>query len=555
MAYYRNSTLTVAMGVCFMLFVPYLSAQNIPLPVQQPSEINFEGVATEETDYSTLPVASGRTIVREFQSSTIDNSIDEAQYLVGGGDVFFIFCGDKSNRFFTGTMNQNGDLLIPGLGEIALGKVSLKKAKEVIRDTVQRKMRGVKSISVALHKVKTVTVSVTGMVGIPGTYRLAGTQRLWDAIGSACGAFKEFELKDFVQKSNLRSVRRTNRDSTGKFDLLMYIYKGDFSQNPYLYPGDEITVLPVTDCIFVHGEISGPLTGWIPIHAHDRAVDFLKLLSLNENSDTAHIELQRRVIQEHGGEKTEVIPLSQNPAIELVNGDVLTVYAKRNAIQALFAIIDGEVMRPGMYPIEKNRTLARDLIAIAGDTTPFANTRNTVIIRKMKFSITTEITPEEKEGKVPDFGEPLDNVRPELGSALSLMTSTKDFTLIRLLDNPDIFLETGDQVLVPRIEKTVYVSGNVKSPGGYPYVEGKDKAYYITKAGGYTEKANKSNVYLVAQYGDVRQIFNRKIVEDGDIIVVPMSQQYKKFATLILPVMGATLSALGLLLGLYATIR
>jgi protein involved in polysaccharide export with SLBB domain len=553
MAYNRNSALTVVIGFCSLFFIPGLFAQNNLLQERRASEINFEGVSPEGADYTTLPVASGRSVFREFQSTTIDNSIVDSTYVVGGGDVFFIFCSGKANRFFTGTINQNGDLFIPDLGEIALGKVSLQKAKQVIRDSVERKMKNVNDISVALRKVKMVTVSVTGMVGSPGTFQLAGTQRLWDAIRIACGAFEKFELKDLVQKGDLRSVRRTNRDSTGYFDLLKYIYKGDFSQNPYVYPGDEITVVPITDGVFVHGEINGPLKGWVPIHAHDRADDFLKLFLFNENSDTARIELRRRVPQKQGGEKTEIFMLSQNPGIELVNGDVLTVPPRRNAIQTLFAIIDGEILRPGMYPIEKNRTLARDLIAMAGDTTPFANTRNAVIIRKLKFTAETEGTV--PEVPVPEFGEPLDNVRPELGSALKLMNSTKDFTLIRLRDNPDVFLETGDQVLVPRIEKTVYVSGNVKSPGGYTYVEGKSKGYYISKAGGFTDKANRSNIYLVAQYGDVRQIFDRNIVEDGDIIVVPMSQQYKNFATIILPILGTTLSALGLLLGLYATLK
>jgi protein involved in polysaccharide export with SLBB domain len=135
------------------------------------------------------------------------------------------------------------------------------------------------------------------------------------------------------------------------------------------------------------------------------------------------------------------------------------------------------------------------------------------------------------------------------------MTSTNDFSLIRLREHPEMHLEGGDQVIIPCAEKTVYISGNVKSPGGYPYIEGKDKAYYIARAGGYTKKADKTNIYLVVQYGEVRQIFDRNTVEDGEIIVVPMSQEYKKLTTIILPVMGATLSALGLLLGLYSTIK
>jgi protein involved in polysaccharide export with SLBB domain len=552
MAYYRITAMTAAMGACFMLFVPCLFAQNVHLPALPSTESDFEGITPEKADYSTLLVASGKNPFREFQGGAIDNSIDETTYIVGGGDVFFIFCADKSNHFFTGTVNQNGDLLIPDLGEIAIGKAALQKAKEVIRDTVQRRTRNVTHISVALRKAKTATVSVTGPVNNPGTYQLAGTQRIWDAIRTACGGYEKFDLKELIKESNLRSIRRKNRDSVDEFDLLAYIYKGDLSQNPYVYPGDEIAVPPVTDRVFVHGEINGPLTGLIPISVHERAVDFLKMFSFNQNSDTARIELRRRVIRENGSEKQEVFLLSQNPGIELVNGDILTVPSRRNITDVLMATVEGEIVRPGMYPIEKNRTLAGDLIAMAGDTTPFANIRNAVIVRRKKFDVAAPLV---LIGKASEFGEPLTRVRPELGTALSLMTSTKDFALIRLREHPDIYLEGGDQVIVPRAEKTVYISGNVRSPGGYSFVEGKDKAYYISRAGGYTQKADKTNIYLVAQYGDVRQIFDRNTVEDGEIIVVPMSQEYKKLTTIVLPVLGATLSALGLLVGLFATIK
>jgi protein involved in polysaccharide export with SLBB domain len=552
MAYYRNTAMAVAMGACFMFFVPCLFAQEIHMPTLPLTEGGFEGTTPEKADYATLPVASGRNNFREIQSGAIDNSIDETAYIVGGGDVFFIFCADKSSRFFTGTVNQNGDLFIPDLGEIAIGKTTLQKAKTVIRDTVQRRMKNVSIISVSLRKVKMATVSVTGPVEKPGTYQLTGTQRLWDAILATSGRVDKFDFKELSVACNLRSIRRTNRDAVDEFDLLAYIFKGDLSQNPYVYPGDQIAVPPVGNRVFVQGEINGPLVGVIPIRAHERAGDFLTMLSMNQNSDTAQIKLWRRVVQEHGSEKQESYPVSWNSAVELVNADVLVVPSKRNATDVLVASIEGEIVRPGIYPVVKNRTLAGDLIAMAGDTTPFANTRNAVIVRRKKFGVAAPLV---LVGKSSEFGEQLTRVRPELGTALTLMTSTNDFSLIRLREHPEMHLEGGDQVIIPCAEKTVYISGNVKSPGGYPYIEGKDKAYYIARAGGYTKKADKTNIYLVVQYGEVRQIFDRNTVEDGEIIVVPMSQEYKKLTTIILPVMGATLSALGLLLGLYSTIK
>jgi protein involved in polysaccharide export with SLBB domain len=535
------------------LQAPYCYAQRITMPTSSSPENELEGIIPEKTDFSSIPVSSGKSILKESQFNSIDNSIDEATYLVGGGDVFLISSADRSNRFFSGVVNQNGDLLIPDLGVITIGKLPLKRAKEIIRDTVLHQLKNVKNITVALRKVKTVTVSVIGAVKNPGTYSFYGTLRLFDAVRAASIDLEKLDLDKLLTKCNLRAIRRKNGDSVKEFDLMAFMYKGDVSQNPYLYPGDQILVPPVTDRVFVHGEINGPWTGWglVPIRVHDRACDVLSLLSFSQNTDTGRIELRRRD-PDKTDSTLQVFALSQNPDIELANGDIITIPPKRNNTEFLIVTVEGEVVRPGTYPIKKNNTVARDVIVMAGDMTRYANLSKAVIIRRNKFTIAA---PNSLEGKAAEFGEPLSGVRPELGSALSLMTSTKDFSVIRILENPNIFLETNDLVIVPRAEKTVYVSGNVRAPGGYPYVEGKDKAYYISRAGGYTAKANKSNIYLVAQYGEVRQIFDRNTVEDGDVIVVPMSQEYKRMTTIVLPVMSTMLGLLGLLVGVYATLH
>jgi hypothetical protein len=44
------------------------------------------------------------------------------------------------------------------------------------------------------------------------------------------------------------------------------------------------------------------------------------------------------------------------------------------------------------------------------------------------------------------------------------------------------------------------------------------------------------------------QTFDRAVVEDGDIIIVPASQEYKRLSTLVLPILNAAIGTLALVI-------
>ena len=112
------------------------------------------------------------------------------------------------------------------------------------------------------------------------------------------------------------------------------------------------------------------------------------------------------------------------------------------------------------------------------------------------------------------------------------MNMSNDFAIIPITDDNDIYLEPGDEIYIPRIENFVYVSGAVKRPGGYEYKKGKPLKYYIEQAGGFDKKADKANITVVTRYSDILQITDGKNIQEGNIIVVPISQQNKVFPVL-----------------------
>jgi len=89
----------------------------------------------------------------------------------------------------------------------------------------------------------------------------------------------------------------------------------------------------------------------------------------------------------------------------------------------------------------------------------------------------------------------------------------------------------GDYLIEPRVTVSIeeyrpfFIMGEVEEPGGYPYQPGLTLRKAVTLAGGFTERASRSKIYI-AQGGTVR---NRRSIalDDGiqpdDVITVEQS--------------------------------
>ncbi|HEX2959974.1 MAG TPA: polysaccharide biosynthesis/export family protein [Chitinispirillaceae bacterium] len=175
-----------------------------------------------------------------------DNSIDDSTYRIGSGDEFTVVLIKNPSVYYSGKVNQNGDLFIPEIGIVPVLKLRLCDARKKIKESCEELLK--KEVYVSLEKVKTVTVSVVGPLSNPGTFSQPGMMRLADLIKLANGD----SLPSF-QKFNYRRVRCESGDSVSYYDLYRYLFKGDQSQNPYLFPGDRILTVPVSQSVYLGG--------------------------------------------------------------------------------------------------------------------------------------------------------------------------------------------------------------------------------------------------------------------------------------------------------------
>ncbi len=84
----------------------------------------------------------------------------------------------------------------------------------------------------------------------------------------------------------------------------------------------------------------------------------------------------------------------------------------------------------------------------------------------------------------------------------------------------DTSLKPGDVLEIPCLPRYVYVTGEVKLPGAYPYLPGLTVLDYVSMAGGPTERGKKSSFKVVKRTGEVIKAKPMDLVDRGDRIEV-----------------------------------
>ncbi|MBI4535616.1 MAG: SLBB domain-containing protein [Ignavibacteriae bacterium] len=234
-------------------------------------------------------------------------------------------------------------------------------------------------------------------------------------------------------------------------------------------------------------------------------------------------------------ESTTVNPTSiltgNAPNIALRPGDRVIVPEGREYRQNYRVEIEGEVVRPGQYPITKNMTRLSEVIREAGSFTADANIRGATLMRARvsPLELPDEIEREQLLSMRASLGDQ-DSAYYLTETALRIKGEVVSVDFHKLFvegdSTQDVILRTFDRIIVPAKRRTVYVFGQVISPGHIGYQEGERVAFYIAKAGGYTKDARTGDVKVIK--GNTRAWLDpgETTIEDGDYIWVPKDQYY-----------------------------
>ncbi|NLD47992.1 MAG: hypothetical protein GX660_12485 [Clostridiaceae bacterium] len=456
------------------------------------------------------------------QVGTFESSIDPETYRIHGGDKFVFTLIGLSSLKSVLTVDQAGNLFIPDIGVINIKNLTITEALDTVQNFIKQRLKRPYEIYLAFAQAKEVMITLAGAVPYPGSYTFQGTYRVLDAI--------KYANKDAllpINEYNYREVKFETEDTTIYLDIIKSIFSNDLSQNPYLSPGAKITLSKAERRIYLDAPISNGLSGYVPIKENEKAFELLNLFSYLESIDSNNITFKRNNYPDQ--ETIKNINWNDLTSINLRDQDVIVISNKQNYYRQYFCTIEGEVNRPGNYPIIDKRTTVNDIIEISGGLTENANMAKMVILRKNSAP---------NQDKIPvGILENVAFVRPEISSALNKVKIMSDYSIITIDSSAaSELLESADRVIIPRIENKIYLSGSINKPGAYDFLKGKKLNYYVKKAGGYTNNADKINTIVLSVYSNAVQVKDKGVLEDGDIVVVPVSQQDRFINTFLLPV-------------------
>jgi protein involved in polysaccharide export with SLBB domain len=206
--------------------------------------------------------------------------------------------------------------------------------------------------------------------------------------------------------------------------------------------------------------------------------------------------------------------------------DVITVRKKPVYNKLETVLVVGQVQFPGPYALTSTKERVSDLYNRVGGLLPDAN---------LKAAFIKRFKSEEERKRIAEDARRLQLLFAD-SSATVLKDIEKEFDRIPLdmgaiLRNPgsteDVILQSRDELIIPKFDAQVRVSGAVLQSTQIPFEKGSGFKYYIAAAGGYSREAWKKSAYIIYANGKSATtkrflIFkNYPRVEPGAEIIVP----------------------------------
>jgi len=395
--------------------------------------------------------------------STID-------YMVTAGDIYTMgfLAGSKPVSYIM-IVDSSYKVRVVNMGIINADGLSYLELKKQVESIINRNYP-LSGIQFALTTPATFNITVRGEVTVTTTVPVWGLSRLSDV------------LKNLTTNASLRDIAITSsRGKTASYDYFKAHRLGDLTQNPFLRPGDVITIKKATRTVTLKGAVNRPGT--------------YQLLE-GEN-------LQELLTQ---------------------YGDGFTPVAAPNFME-LVRYVDSE-SPSGNKLFFDQKALAENLAIKNLDSVYVPSRKDLIPVMYLEGAIgTSEIDPETDEEKItldsdesrriPVRFNPGENYASLVRSNSKLFTSLSDtknayiqrdedripINLNPILYDPeyrsDQTVQNGDTLVIPLRQFYVNVTGAVISPGRYPYVPDRDWNYYVSQAGGIDRSSNSFNMLSI----------------------------------------------------------
>jgi protein involved in polysaccharide export with SLBB domain len=485
----------------FLQKAPESEQSTVPKPVAEEAE---EKTIEKETGKPASPLKEelpgfrGRTGTESvapfgydiFQASattfeTSPNVPPPPSYVLGPGDEVIITVWGETQLYYRLTVTMVGAITIPDVGQVLVGGLTLEKTYQALVRRMTRVYSGLKEgapsantyLDISMGKLRTIQVYVLGEVSKPGGYQLSSMATAFTALYRAGGPTLSGSLRNVkVMRSQPRAdAAQAQAKAVSVIDVYEYAIKGDKSKDVRLEDGDVVLVKPVGRRVALLGRVLRPAI--YELKEKEKLGDLIGLaggLGFDAYTDRIHIE---RVIpfEERAQYRSNILDIDVrfenvqkllSSSLDIEDGDVVSILSV-NQFRENLVTLYGNVKKPGRFQL-RSAMKVRDLIAEADSLLADTFGEKAVILRTLANSRKEVIT---FNLDLAMAGDPANNLE------------------LQTLDEVTIYPQ---QYFFP--QRSVEISGGVRTPGRYWRSEGLTVSKLMILAGGITQDASLDSI-------------------------------------------------------------
>ncbi len=395
-----------------------------------------------------------------YEDAVIPTDVaDIDDYILGPGDNVLIYLWGKVEKEYDLTIDRQGNVFIPKVGETAAWGMILEEFESKVKNKLSKVYTDFQ-ISVSLGKIRSIRVYLTGEVKKPGAYTASSLTTLFNALYLAEGP---------NERGSLRKVKLIKNGKTSKVvDLYKFLLEGDSRGDVRLSSGDAVFVPVSGPRVAISGEIKRPAI--YELKGGEKVSDLLEMAG----GPTAVAFIDRIKLDRLSPDNERIIiDINMNPDnpdgidnLVLQDGDILTLYPRYEEILKVVSV-GGMVKHPQQFERNDSTTLL-DLV-------------------KRCELIPTDVYYERANlfRRYPD--------RTKEIIPINLHDLLEGKINIPLQDRDSLHIYSINTV---RRHQYVYIDGEVKYPGEYPYYENMSIIDLIFLAGDLEKNAYRLNVEL-----------------------------------------------------------
>ena len=344
-------------------------------------------------------------------------------------------------------------------------------------------------------------VLISGEVNRPSTYELLLNESISDIIGYASGFTSD--ASSTLILSQVIPVKERSSDDNARTSIAVNFKSAELT---ILNNGDSINVLSIPSVdseVIVYGRVKSPgkypamnntlknildIAGGFDDPIFRKTIREDELLVLRQNSNKFY--------------STQIaVSYKDADQFKLEQNDKIFVYEDINYKNNPTYRVEGEVFKPGTYPIGEDKITLREALSLAGGLTELSSEKN--------LTIKQEFTTVDDGGNEITTSEPVNSV-------------TLDFQI-----------GSNSVIIASPFENVVRVEGNVYNPGLVAYDRGLTMSQAIVQAGGYKPYSMKKRAYVRKANGEIDKanLFRgrTKRLSPGDTVIVPLNPDPSDF--------------------------